>query len=222
MSSIPLSFFSHSHHLLAVRGCTSQPDVLAFRGEERLSEPFRWRIEFTSPDHGITREAMLLKPASLTLQAPVAGAWGVKVQQAVRVVQGVVTGFERLGTSADQTLYAVTLQPRLALLSRSRHSAIYQHLSVPQIVEKILRERHGMRGQDFLFTLQNAYPLREQVMQYDEDDLTFITRLLGAAKLAVGTANATPIAVASIRGLIICTVPRVIVLIFAKPVRCGE
>jgi type VI secretion system secreted protein VgrG len=26
-------------------------------------------------------------------------------------------------------------------------------MSVPQIVEKILRERHGMRGQDFLFSL---------------------------------------------------------------------
>ncbi|UDQ81978.1 type VI secretion system tip protein VgrG [Erwinia rhapontici] len=181
MSTHPLSFFSHSHHLLAIRGCTPEPDVLAFQGEERLSEPFRWRIEFNSADHGITREAMLMKPASLTLQAPVAQAWGVRVQQPVRVVQGVVTGFERLSTSADQTLYAVTLQPRLALLSRSRHNAIYQHLSVPQIVEKILRERHGMRGQDFVFTLQHAYPPREQVMQYGEDDLAFITRLLGEA-----------------------------------------
>ncbi|MFV9689338.1 type VI secretion system Vgr family protein, partial [Pantoea sp. KXB45] len=49
----------------------------------------------------------------------------------------------------------------------------------PQIVEKILRERHGMRGQDFLFSLSKEYPRREQVMQYGEDDLHFITRLLG-------------------------------------------
>lgn len=179
MSKNPISFFSHSHHLLAVRDCQSQPDVLAFKGEDRLSEPFRWRIEFTSADHAITREAMLMKAASLTLQAPVDQGWGIKIQQPVRVVQGVVTGFERLSTSADQTHYAVTLQPRLALLSRSRQNAIYQDMSVPQIVEKILRERHGMRGQDFVFTLNNAYPRREQVMQYGEDDLAFITRLLG-------------------------------------------
>jgi len=179
MSKNPVSFFSHSHHLLAVRDCQSRPDVLAFKGEERLSEPFRWRIEFTSADHAITREAMLMKAASLTLQAPVDQGWGIKIQQPVRVVQGVVTGFERLSTSADQTHYAVTLQPRLALLSRSRQNAIYQDMSVPQIVEKILRERHGMRGQDFVFTLNNAYPRREQVMQYGEDDLAFITRLLG-------------------------------------------
>ncbi|MGK6327212.1 type VI secretion system Vgr family protein [Erwinia sp. DT-104] len=179
MSINPVSFFSHSHHLLAVRDCPAQPDVLAFRGEERLSEPFSWRVEFTSADPGLTREAMLMKPASLTLRAPVSQGMGSRVQRPVRVVQGVVTGFERLGTSADQTLYAVTLRPRLALLSRSRHNAIYQDMSVPQIVEKILRERHGMRGQDFVFTLAHDYPRREQVMQYGEDDLAFITRLLG-------------------------------------------
>jgi type VI secretion system secreted protein VgrG len=36
-----------------------------------------------------------------------------------------------------------------------------------------------MRGQDFLFSLTKEYPRREQVMQYGEDDLHFITRLLG-------------------------------------------
>ncbi|PRD12324.1 type VI secretion system tip protein VgrG, partial [Pantoea coffeiphila] len=46
-------------------------------------------------------------------------------------------------------------------------------------VEKILRERHDMRGQDFLFSLVQDYPRREQVMQYGEDDLHFIRRLLG-------------------------------------------
>jgi type VI secretion system secreted protein VgrG len=97
----------------------------------------------------------------------------------VRVIQGVVTGFERLSTSKDETRYALTLQPRLALLDRSHQNAIYQDMSVPQIVEKILRERHGMRGQDFLFSLSKEYPRREQVMQYGEDDLHFITRLLG-------------------------------------------
>ena len=120
-----------------------------------------------------------MKAASLTLQAPVAQGFGINVQQPVRVIQGVVTGFERLSTSRDETHYALTLQPRLALLNRSHQNAIYQDQSVPQIVEKILRERHGLRGQDFLFSLTKTYPRREQVMQYGEDDLRFITRLLG-------------------------------------------
>ncbi len=179
MSSVKPLLFSHNHHLLSVKGCEAGLDVLAFEGDEALSQPFRYRIEFTSADHAISKEMMLMKAASLTLQAPVAQGFGINVQQPVRVIQGVVTGFERLSTSRDETHYALTLQPRLALLNRSHQNAIYQDQSVPQIVEKILRERHGLRGQDFLFSLTKTYPRREQVMQYGEDDLRFITRLLG-------------------------------------------
>ncbi|MEX7695725.1 type VI secretion system Vgr family protein [Enterobacter hormaechei] len=177
-SNLPLRF-SHSHHLLSVKGCDAGLDVLAFEGDEALSTPFSYRTEFTSADHAISKEMMLMKAASLTLQAPVDQGYGIKIQQPVRVIQGVVTGFERLSTSKDETRYALTLEPRLALLDRSHQNAIYQDMSVPQIVEKILGELHGMRGQDFLFLLSKEYPRREQVMQYAEDDLHFITRLLG-------------------------------------------
>ncbi|MEX0534515.1 type VI secretion system Vgr family protein [Raoultella terrigena] len=179
MSTNPKTRFSHNHHLLEVKGCEAELDVLAFEGQEALSRPFSYRIEFTSAEHAISKEMMLMKPGSLTLQAPVDQGFGIKLQQPVRVIQGVVTGFERLSTSADETHYALTLQPRLALLERSHQNAIYQDMSVPQIVEKILRERHGFKGQDFLFLLSKEYPRREQVMQYSEDDLHFITRLLG-------------------------------------------
>jgi type VI secretion system secreted protein VgrG len=179
VSANPISFFSHNHHLLAIKGCESELDVLAFEGNEALSKPFSYRIEFTSNDHAISKEMMLMKAGSLTLQAPADQGYGIKIQQPLRVIQGVVSGFERLNTSKDETHYALTLQPRLALLDRSHQNAIYQDMSVPQIVEKILRERHNLRGQDFLFSLSKEYPRREQVMQYGEDDLHFITRLLG-------------------------------------------
>ncbi|WP_061797979.1 type VI secretion system Vgr family protein [Serratia ficaria] len=177
-TSLPIKF-SHNHHLLAIKGCEAELDVLAFEGEEALSKPFSYRIEFTSSDYAISKEMMLMKAASLTLQAPLDQGYGIKMQRAVRTLQGIVSGFERLNTSKDETHYALTLQPRLALLDRSHQNAVYQDMSVPQIVEKILRERHSMRGQDFLFSLSKEYPRREQVMQYGEDDLHFIARLLG-------------------------------------------
>ncbi|CAI1542710.1 Uncharacterized protein conserved in bacteria [Serratia ficaria] len=177
-TSLPIKF-SHNHHLLAIKGCEAELDVLAFEGNEALSKPFSYRIEFTSSDHAISKEMMLMKAASLTLQAPLDQGYGIKMQRAVRTLQGIVSGFERLNTSKDETHYALTLQPRLALLDRSHQNAVYQDMSVPQIVEKILRERHSMRGQDFLFSLSKEYPRREQVMQYGEDDLHFIARLLG-------------------------------------------
>ena len=178
MSDIPAQQFSHNHPLLTVRGCRALLDVLAFEGDEALSEPFSYQIEFTSADKTLTPQQMLMQDAAFTLQAPVDQGFGVKIRQPVRTIQGVVTAFERLSASRDETHYSLTLQPRLALLSRSHQNRIYQDMSVPDIVEHILRTRHGMRGEDFIFTLAQAYPRREQVMQYGEDDLRFITRLL--------------------------------------------
>lgn len=178
MSETAPLIFSHNHNLLKVRGCQSLPDVLCFEGHEALSEPFCYTIEFTCSDKTINAKSMLMQDASLTLQAKVDQGYGIKTMQPVRILQGVVTGFKRLSTSKDEAHYALTLQPRLALLSRSHQNRIYQDMSVPQIVEHILRTRHDMRGEDFVFTLANEYPRREQVMQYGEDDLTFISRLL--------------------------------------------
>jgi len=178
MSVAASLFFDHSHHKLAVHGSASDMEVLSFTGTEGLSTPFSYAIQFTSSDKSIDPKILLMQDASLTLQAPVAQAFGVSVQEPQRVIQGVVTGFKRLSTSKDESRYEVCLEPRLALLARSHQNCIYQDISVPGIVEKILRERHDMRGQDFVFTLTKEYPRREQVMQYGEDDLAFVSRLL--------------------------------------------
>ncbi|MEA0484170.1 type VI secretion system tip protein VgrG [Escherichia coli] len=168
--------FDHSHHKLKIRGLQSAVDVLTFEGREQLSTPFRYDIQFTSSDKAITPELVLMQDGAFSLTAP--PVQGMPVQAVLRTLYGVITGFKHLSSSQDEARYEVRLEPRMALLARSRQNAIYQNLTVPQIVEKILRERHQMRGQDFVFNLKSAYPAREQVMQYGEDDLTFISRLL--------------------------------------------
>ena len=176
MMNIPALNFDHSHHKLKIRGLKSPVDVLTFTGREQLSAPFRYDIEFTSTDKTIEPESVLMQDGAFSLSAlPVQG---MPVQTALRTLHGIITGFKLLSSSRDEARYEVRLEPRMALLTRSRQNAIYQNLTVPQIVEKILRERHQMRGQDFVFNLKSEYPSREQVMQYGEDDLTFISRLL--------------------------------------------
>ncbi len=173
---IPTLNFDHSHHKLKIRGLKSPADVLTFTGPEQLSSPFRYDIEFTSTNKAITPESVLMQDGAFSLTAP--PVQGMPVQTALRTLHGVITSFKHLSSSQDEARYEVRLEPRMALLTRSRQNAIYQNQTVPQIVEKILRERHQMRGQDFVFNLKNEYPAREQVMQYGEDDLTFVSRLL--------------------------------------------
>ncbi|WP_411684100.1 type VI secretion system Vgr family protein [Escherichia coli] len=173
---IPTLNFDHSHHKLKIRGLKSPADVLTFTGHEQLSSPFRYDIEFTSTNKAITPESVLMQDGAFSLTAP--PVQGMPVQTALRTLHGVITSFKHLSSSQDEARYEVRLEPRMALLTRSRQNAIYQNQTVPQIVEKILRERHQMRGQDFVFNLKSEYPAREQVMQYGEDDLTFVSRLL--------------------------------------------
>jgi type VI secretion system secreted protein VgrG len=177
-------FFDHSRHKLVVHNLPVSLDVLAFEGEERLSQPFCYRVEFTSVERDIGAERMLGQDAQFSLHAaahtlPVAiRGLSVPSVEPLRTLHGVITGFKRLSGSADEARYEVTLEPRLALLARGRQFRIYQHQSVPQIVESILRKRHDFEGQDFRFSLVREYPTREQVMQYGESDLAFISRLL--------------------------------------------
>lgn len=179
MAKDPLSvLYSHNHHQLNISDCNAFLDVFSFEGNEALSEPFSWVVTFTSADNKLRREDFLLKSGSLTLKTATVQATWLPASEPLRVVQGVITGFDTLSVSADEARYAVTLQPRLALLARNHQNAIWQDMSVPEIVEAILRDRHGLRGQDFLFSLSREFPKREQVMQYGEDDLQFISRLL--------------------------------------------
>jgi type VI secretion system secreted protein VgrG len=176
------TFFDHSRHKLRVRGIEARLDVLAFEGEEGLSQPFSYRVEFTCSERDIGADRLLGQDASFSLHAPPQnlpfGGLSLPPAQPLRTLHGVVSGFRRLSASNDEARYEITLKPRLALLRNGRQYRIYQHQSVPEIVEGILRNRHFFEGQDFLFALHREYPKREQVMQYDESDLAFIARLL--------------------------------------------
>jgi type VI secretion system secreted protein VgrG len=137
-------------------------------------------VEFTSTEHDLAPQQLLGQDACFSLHAPAKKLTFLDPPDVkpLRTLHGVISGFKRLSGSNDEARYELTLQPRLALLDRGRQYRIYQHQSVPDIVDRILRSRHELAGQDFLFNLVREYPKREQVMQYNESDLAFIARLL--------------------------------------------
>jgi type VI secretion system secreted protein VgrG len=183
MSTALRTFFDHSRHKLHVDGLDTALDVLTFKGEEHLSQPFTYTVEFTASHLDLGAEKLLGQYAKFSLHAapstvPVM-AWEVpKPAKPLRTFYGVISGCQRLSGSVDEARYEITLQPRLGRLARGRQTRLYLQQSVPEIVESILRSRHGFLGQDFFFRLHREYPRREQVMQYNESDLAFITRLL--------------------------------------------
>ncbi|MBS0857122.1 MULTISPECIES: type VI secretion system Vgr family protein [unclassified Tatumella] len=153
-----------TRYTLEINDSLLKPDVLNFHGREALSEPFEWRIEFTTLQLAISRQDTMLKYATLRMHSG-------------RVVQGIITGFEYLKETADQSHFAVTISSRLSLLAYSRRCAVWQNVAVPELVEQILRS-HGLEASDFEFRLERVYPVRELITQWRETDLQFIQRIL--------------------------------------------
>ncbi|MGJ3448280.1 type VI secretion system Vgr family protein [Enterobacter sp. PTB] len=170
-----------NRYRLNVDTCPSPLDVEDFTGAEKLSGTYRYVIHFTSPDKDIPADQMLRKPASLTMAGGL-----LKLLTEQKRVHGVVTQFERLTRSADQAEYRITLEPKLVLLDRQfRTHRFFINKSVPEVVTQILQE-HGLKNWEYAFSLRRTYPKREQINQYQENDLQFIQRLLAEVGIFYG------------------------------------
>lgn len=162
-----------SRYRVDVHECDHFLDVLRFRASESLSQPWRYEVTVTCAA-SIASSEVMLKPASFTFQTPLFdGSPAVPV----RTVYGVVDTFRRISVSGDEITYALRIVPRIALMQHTQRSEVYLDLSVPEVVEQILRA-HGLEGADFEFRLSQHYPVRELITQWRETDLEFIQRLL--------------------------------------------
>lgn len=162
-----------NRYRLDIPSCQSPLDVEDFVGTEAMSELYCYTVHFTSTDKDIDASQLLRKPASLTM-----GTGLLQNLSEQKVVHGVVTSFERISGSKDQTVYQITLSPFLALLrNQFRTHRFFVNKSVPEVVEQILQD-HGFKNWEYEFVLKQTYPKREQINQYQESDLAFIERLL--------------------------------------------
>lgn len=162
-----------NRYRLDIPSCTSSLDVEEFSGKEFLSELYYYNVRFTSSDLNIDATQLLNKPATLTM-----GTGPLMALTGQKVVHGVVTHFKRISGSRDQATYQIIIEPFLALLGNQfRTHRFFVNKSVPEVVTEVLQE-HGLRGWEYEFTLRADYPKREQINQYQENDLDFIERLL--------------------------------------------
>ena len=150
---------------LSIEGVQHDLQVLAFTGHEAIGEPYRFDIELVSERANLDLEGLLHKPAFLSLSPHGAGIHG-QIQQ---VSQG--------DSNKRLTHYRVNLVPRLAYLALRINQRIFQHLTAPQIIARVLEE-HGILADAYCFRLgPRAYPELEYCTQYGETDLGFVQRI---------------------------------------------
>lgn len=155
--------------------------VLGFAGEEAMSALYRFDVTLVAESPDLDLRALLGCGGHLSLST-----FGQDRAVHGRIVEARYVG-ERPGAGS---LYRVRLMPRLWRLSRTRRNRICG-TETPVSVDEIVRadlEAIGLTGTsgddasqvDYRLDLHGTYPARDYVVQYDETDLAFVSRLMEA------------------------------------------
>jgi type VI secretion system secreted protein VgrG len=147
--------------------------VTELEGTERVGEPSRFVLHVTTAEPLDVR-AVVSGPAALLLSGSFDG----------RVVHGVIHALTEKATRQESAArrYRVDLRSEVHALSLRRRSRVFQHVTVPALVERVLSDA-GLGGDRFAKRLFADHPEREYVTQYDETDLAFVRRLCEEAGL---------------------------------------
>jgi type VI secretion system secreted protein VgrG len=143
--------------------------VMRFEGTDVVSDLYRFSIVLHSAKYDVDPADVINKPATFFIFR----------EGDYYPYSGIVEQFQFLGKNVDQTSYEVTLVPRLSLLNLQYQTRIFQKKPIPDIIKDVL-DTAGYRNYYQLDLSQN-YPAQEYVLQYQESDFNFISRLMESA-----------------------------------------
>ena len=89
-----------------------------------------------------------------------------------RYLNGICCRISEKGQSDEFTTYQLDVVPKFWLATRKAQSRIFQQMSVPDILKKVLD------GIDTAFELQGTFEKRDYCVQYRETDFNFACRLM--------------------------------------------
>lgn len=140
-------------------------EVVSFTLEESVSTPFQLILELVSYESDIDFGHLLDKPVLFTI-------W--EAERPVRYVHGLVSSFSQGESGFQRTFYRALVEPQLARAGLRSNWRIFQHKTVPEILELML-ERQGITH--FQLDAVRDHQAREFCVQAGETDLAFINRL---------------------------------------------
>ncbi len=156
----------------------SSLSVRRFSVEEALSSLFDVSIWARSPNPSLDLSEIVGHDASLRI----ASGYAFARQGGARIWTGIVSQASLVqAETTGLSTYSLRIVPRLWLLTQRRGYRIFQHLSIPDIVDKLLAE--WSIKPDWSIQRGN-YPPLEFKVQYGESDFELFCRLLEEAGIA--------------------------------------
>jgi len=141
-------------------------------GTEEISSLFSFDLEMLSENHNIAFKDIVGKNVTVAI---------ILADGGKRYFNGIISRFSQGRGGGDAggdprfSNYTATMVPFFWLLTRTSDSRIFQGLSVPDIVEKILKEKEVL---DYEIKLHSSYDKRDYCVQYRETDFNFVSRLI--------------------------------------------
>ena len=138
--------------------------LVGFRGFEAISQLFSFQLELLAETSArIDFDKIIGQQVSIKVALPGGGA---------RHLDGICARFSQGERDAHFIKYRMDMVPRLWILGRTARSRIFQHMTVPEILKKVLE------GIDTAFEIQGTFEPRDYCVQYRETDLDFAGRLM--------------------------------------------
>ncbi len=132
--------------------------IVRFEGREAISSLFHFEVDVAA-GASVDFQALLGKEITLTLPLPGGGS---------RHVSGICSRF------SQGSVQRLEIVPKLWLLTRSAGSRIFQDLSVPEILARLLGEAEI----PYHSNLVGDFPPRNYAVQRNETDFAFLSRLM--------------------------------------------
>lgn len=137
--------------------------LVGFTGQEALSQLFDFHLDLVAEnDVDVQFDKLLGQSITITLDLP----------SGQRYFNGICIQAGQGERNDDFTAYQVEIVPQFWLLTRHAQSRIFQQMSVPDILKKVLN------GVNVAFELQGTFDKRDYCVQYRETDFNFASRLM--------------------------------------------
>ncbi|MCE0826804.1 type VI secretion system tip protein VgrG [Buttiauxella sp. A2-C2_NF] len=139
--------------------------LMSIEGEEQLSSTFRYQIQFRTELSSAQMGRFLGKEVACEIGR----------NSRKRYVHGVITHIVEMNNTDGISTFVGRLEPRMAFLRLGRNLAVFQNITVPDLVCQLLRQQNINQIE---LRLRATYKPREYCIQYRESDFDFISRLL--------------------------------------------
>jgi type VI secretion system secreted protein VgrG len=135
------------------------------RINEELGQPFSMDVELLSDDENISLDDILGQNVTIRLET----------EDESRYFNGIVTEFFQKENIAKNACFGAVVRPWFWLLTLSETCRIFQVKTYPEIIKAVFED---LGFSDYEDQLTGAYTPQEYVVQYNESDFNFVSRVM--------------------------------------------